>query len=155
MRLLVPLVAALVPLVITPGVLSYFDVTPKVAILLCGVALILLYSTENLSNVQVLIRSRRGRLFALLILAQWFCCALAAVLSSNRALSLNGGIWRRLGLVTETGLLLYVLFAAGWMATNERNVLLLLRASTVSGGVAAVYGIAQYFGLDPLLAAKA
>ena len=36
MRFIVPLVAALVPLLITPGWFSHFDITPKIAILLCG-----------------------------------------------------------------------------------------------------------------------
>ena len=47
MHYLVPLVVALVPLVITPGLLAYFDITPKIAILLFGVSLGLLYRREN------------------------------------------------------------------------------------------------------------
>jgi len=154
MRFLVPLVAALVPLVITPGLLSYFDVTPKIAILLFGVALILLYSPANLRNVKAVLESRRGQLFVVLVTAQWFSFALATALSTNRWLSLNGGNWRRFGLMTETCLILYVVCAAAWMAASERNVLALLRACTASGGLSALYGIAQYFGWDPLLPAQ-
>src|SRR5450755_1095159 len=39
--LTLPLIVALVPLVIAPGLVFYFDVTPKVALLLLGVALAL------------------------------------------------------------------------------------------------------------------
>ena len=49
-------IAALVPLLITPGGLAYFDVTPKIAILLLGAALILLYPAENLRNVSAIAR---------------------------------------------------------------------------------------------------
>ena len=53
MRYLVPLVVALVPLVITPGLLAYFDITPKIAILLFGVSLGLLYRRENERNLRL------------------------------------------------------------------------------------------------------
>ena len=81
--------------------------------------------------------------------------ALATILSSHRALSLNGSSWRRYGLSSKTGLLLFVLLAAGWLVAEQDNVRLLLRAITVSGGLASLYGIAQYFGWDPLLPSKA
>jgi len=154
MRLLVPCVAALVPLVITPGLFSYFDVTPKVAILLLGAALILLYSAINLRNLAAVLSVPKGRVFVGLIAAQWLVFAVATLLSSNRPLSLNGGNWRRFGLMTETALLLYVLCAAAWIAQSKGNALLVLRASAFSGALASFYGIVQYFGWDPLLPAK-
>ena len=49
-------------------------------------------------------------------------------LSSNWALSLDGGTWRRYGLISETGLLLFVLLAAGWLAPDQDNVRILLGA---------------------------
>jgi O-antigen ligase len=155
MRLLVPWTAALVPLLITPGALAYFDVTPKIAILLLGAALILLYPAENLRNVSAILGTRSGRWFATLLGIQWLSSALATVLSTHPALSLNGSNWRRLGLLSETGLLLFVLFAAGWLAADRKNIRTLLRASTASGALAALYGIAQYFGWDPFLPAQA
>jgi hypothetical protein len=155
MRFLVPLVAALVPLVITPGLLSYFDVTPKIGILLFGVALISLYPRENSRNVRVLLNEPAGRWFAALLAAAWLSCACATVFSPYRLLSEHGGTWRRFGLLTETGLLLFVLVSAAWLAADRQNVVTLLRWSTASGGLGAVYGIAQYFGWDPLLPAQA
>jgi hypothetical protein len=38
---LVPLIAALVPLLITPGALAYFDITPKIALVLLAMTLML------------------------------------------------------------------------------------------------------------------
>jgi O-antigen ligase len=159
MRLLVPLIAALVPLLITPGLLAYFDVTPKIAFLLIGTALILLYRVQNIRNVSAIPGSRLGRWWVALLGAQWLSSALATAFSTHPALSLHGGNWRRFGLLSETSLLLFVLFAGAWLAEDQaagrKNLRTLLRAATAAGALAALYGIAQYFGWDPLLPAKA
>ncbi len=155
MRFIVPLAAALVPLVITPGWLSHFDVTPKVAILLLGSALILLYREINVQNVYKLLRAPAGRWLVGLLAAAWLGMAVATLLSTHAALSLNGSNWRRLGLIPESGLLVFVALAAAWLAAEPGNVRTLLRAVSVSGGIAAAYGIAQYFGWDPWLPVKA
>ncbi|MBZ5611419.1 MAG: O-antigen ligase family protein [Acidobacteriia bacterium] len=151
MRFVVPLVAALVPLLITPGWLAHFDITPKVAILLFGLTLIFLYPSANVHNFYELIGSRAGRWFAGLLAAGWTCSALASAFSTNVALSIHGSTWRRYGLASESGLLLFALLAAGWLAAEPDNVRLLLRVCTAAGALAALYGIAQYFGWDPLL----
>ena len=155
MHILVALVAALVPLVITPGLLSYFDVTPKIAILLFGLSLILLYPSANISNLHVLLRAPAGRWFASLIGLTWLGSAIATAFSSYPLLSLNGGNWRRYGFIVESGVLLFVLLSAAWLATDQNNIRSLLRAAVASGGLAALYGIAQYFGWDPWLPAAA
>jgi O-antigen ligase len=155
MHILVPLVAALVPLIITPGLLSYFDITPKIAVLLFGLALSLLYPAANLSNLRALLRAPAGRWFAALIGLTWLVGGIATAFSTYPLLSLDGGNWRRYGFVVESALLLFVLLAAAWLAADQANIVVLLRASVTSGGVAALYGIAQYFGWDPWLPAKA
>src|SRR5580704_1756959 len=155
MHFLVPLVAALVPLVILPGLLSYFDITPKIAILLFGVSLILLYPGTNISNLRGLLRARAGRWFAALIALTWLMSAIATTFSAYPLLSLTGGNWRRYGFIVESGLLLFILLAAAWLAADQDNIRVLLRASVASGGLASLYGIAQYFGWDPWLPAAA
>ena len=90
MQLLVPLVAALVPLLIAPGLVSYFDITPKIAILLLGLALILLYREANTFNVRALAGTKPGRLFIGLLAAEWLSSAIATASSANWALSLDG-----------------------------------------------------------------
>ena len=152
---LVPLVAALVPLLICPGTLAYFDVTPKIAILLFGTALILLQPGVNASNIQKLLSASAGRWLAGLLAAEWLAFALGNAFSSNRALSFGGGLWRRFGLLSETALVLFVLLAAGWLAADVGRIRTLLRATVASGALAGCYGIAQYFGWDPLLPAQA
>jgi len=155
MRFLVPLVAALVPLLITPGWLSTFDVTPKVAVLLFGMALILLYPANHWGDIRALWRASAGRSFLSLLAVSWVACALATAFSSNRALSLHGAIWRRFGLLSTTGVLLFAVLAAAWLAAERTNVLITLRFCAAAGGLASLYGIAQYFGWDPLLPAQA
>jgi hypothetical protein len=155
MHILVPLVAALVPLIITPGLLSYFDITPKIAVLLFGLSLSLLYPATNLSNLRTLLRTQAGRWFAGLIGLTWLAGGIATAFSTYPLLSFNGGNWRRYGFVVESAVLLFVLLAAAWLAAEKSNTRRLLRASIASGGCAALYGIAQYFGWDPWLPAKA
>ena len=152
---LVPLVAALDPILICPGTLAYFDVTPKIAVLLLGTALILLQPGVNTSNVRALLRASAGRWLAGLLAAEWLAFALGNALSSNRALSFGGSLWRRFGLLSETALVLFVLLAAGWLIVDPSRIRTLLRAAVASGALAACYGIAQYFGWDPLLPAQA
>jgi O-antigen ligase len=151
MRLLVPLTAALVPLLITPGTLAYFDVTPKIAFLLIATALILLYRAENMRNITAILSAKPGRWWVALLATQWLSSAIATASSTHPSLSLHGGNWRRFGFLSETGVLLFVLFAGAWLAWDRNNVRTLLRASSAAGALAALYGIAQYFGWDPLL----
>ncbi|HEV2689701.1 MAG TPA: hypothetical protein VGV35_14160, partial [Bryobacteraceae bacterium] len=127
MRFLVPLVAALVPLLITPGLLSYFDVTPKIAILLFGVSLILLYPRGTWRDIRTLWSARAGRYFAVLLAAAWLSCFVATTFSRYPPLSVHGGTWRRFGLLSTTGLLLFAFAAAAWLAADRKNVLTLLR----------------------------
>jgi putative inorganic carbon (hco3(-)) transporter len=152
---LVPLIASLVPLLITPGTLAYFDITPKIALLLLGTALMLLQVHTNACNVRALVSSSCGKWLVGLLAAEWISFAIASLFSANRPLSLGGGSWRCLGLIPETGILLFVLLAAGWLAVDKDRVRALLRAVASSGALAACYGIAQYFGRDPLLPARA
>ena len=155
MRLIICTTAALVPLTITPGFLFYFDITPKIIILLLSTSLMLWFCKQNVSNFRHLLADRIGRWFMVLVSIAWFSTGLSTALSKNPELSLNGGNWRRFGLITETGLLLFTLITAAWLFRNREHTRSLLRSCAVAGALGALYGIAQYFGLDPLLPAKA
>jgi O-antigen ligase len=149
MRFVVLLVAALVPLLITPGLLSHFDITPKVAILLLGVPLILLCRSAIVQSLHALLGRKAGRWFAGLLAVQWASAALATAFSSHPLLSVGGSTWRRYGLVSETGLLLFVLLTAAWLAAGPGNVRSFLRVAVAAGALTSLYGISQYFGWDP------
>jgi len=155
MRFLVLLTAALVPLLITPGLVAHFDVTPKIAVLLLGTVLLLSYRSANLQNLYNLLKKPAGSWFAGILGATWICGAIATLFSTHPVLSMNGSGWRRLGLISETGVLLFVILAAAWLSADIANIRFLLRASALSGIASAAYGIAQYFGWDPLLPVNA
>jgi O-antigen ligase len=154
MQALVLAVVGLVPLVITPGLFFYFDITPKIIILLFSVSAMSCFCNENVNNIRGLLKAAPGRWFATLLAATWTAALVSTLLSSERLLSLNGSGWRRYGLISETAVLLFALLSAAWLAADSRRVRVVLTVATASGSIAALYGIAQYFGGDPLLPAK-
>ena len=142
--MLLPLIVALVPLAIAPGLLFFYDVTPKVALLLLGVAAALPWFAPA-----KLWTRREGRW--LCIVSAFGACSLAlsTAVSSRAALSVFGTNWRRYGLITQLALLLFTVLAAADMAGDRRRLRLYLRASAAAAIPISLYGIAQYFGWDP------
>src|ERR1700685_2909023 len=81
MLLLVPLLAALIPLLIAPGTLAYFDITPKIVLLLCGTALILSQVRTNISNTLALAGASTGKWLMGLLAAEWIAFAVSCAFS--------------------------------------------------------------------------
>src|SRR6476469_5093158 len=96
MALIQAVLAGLVALIITPGLLFYFDVTPKVVALLVGVALLICWPGL-----------RPAKALTFLIVAALLSLALSTVFSGNPALSLFGTNWRRYGAVVQAASLLF------------------------------------------------
>ena len=112
--MLLPLVVALVPLVIAPGLLFFFDVTPKIALLLLGVAAALPWFAPGR-----LMARREGRWLCLVWRRRPVSLVLSTALSSRPRYLVFGTTWRRFGLITQLALLLFtVLAAAEWRATG-------------------------------------
>jgi len=130
MNFVLPVTAALVAILILPGVSFYFDVAPKAAVVLLGAAL----------AVNLFKRDR----FSVLLGASAAATLLAAAFSTDRWMSFYGSTWRRDGAVVEIAI--FVLAAA---VGEPRN---LLRFVTFASIPVAIYGILQYFGIDPILA---
>src|SRR5258708_32916707 len=103
MRILLPAVAILVPLAIAPHLLFYFDVTPKVVLLVCGAALALLMGPGRAAWKALLARSA-GRWFCGLLAAQALSLIVSSALALAPDLSLHGGTWRRSGLASQCAL---------------------------------------------------
>jgi O-antigen ligase len=141
---------ALVPLILTPGLLFYFDVTPKLIALLIATAIAL-----PLLFPWPLPRAGAARWLRGLIAAQVFSLTLSTVFSRRIALSLWGSNWRSLGLIEQSVLLLFTLLTFAWIAGRPDRLNLMLRWIAAAGTLAAAYGICQYFGWDPWLPAKA
>jgi O-antigen ligase len=135
---ILPLIAALVPLVIAPGLLFYFDVTPKVVILLLGVAAALPWFAPR----------RELRWLYILLSIQAASLILSTIFSSRVELSVFGSTWRRFGLITQSGILLFSALAASDLAGGRDRLRLYLRAIAVAALPISLYGIAQYFGWD-------
>src|SRR3954451_6452627 len=103
MPLLQAVVVGLVALILAPGALFYFDVTPKVVALLAGVAVLCLAPVCP---------SPVRKSFSLLLLASILSLVLSTALSPAPALSLYGSTWRRYGLVEQAPILLFAWFVA-------------------------------------------
>jgi O-antigen ligase len=133
---ILPLIAALVPLVIAPGFLFYFDVTPKVVMLLLGVAVALPWFAPR----------RELRWLYWLLSIQAASLIVSTILSSRAELSVFGSTWRRFGLITQLALLLFTALAASDLAGGRMRSY--LRAAAAAAIPISLYGIAQYFGWD-------
>ncbi len=146
MRFVLPLVAAILPVVIAPGFLFYFDVTPKLLILLIGVSVALVLWRGELP-----LGSKANRVFLVLLFAEGVSLVLSTALSTHPALSLNGGNWRRYGLVSQLAVLIFATLVAADCASCSGRVRTYLKAIVLGGIPVAIYTVMQYFGLDPWL----
>ena len=146
MAILLSAILALLPLTLAPGLFFYYDITPKIVVLLTGTAIALI-----LARGEVRARSLELRIFGTLLVAQGASLAVSTAFSSDAALSLGGSTWRRFGLVTQAAMLLFAWFAAQYAAGDAARVRLLMRVIAVAGIPAAVYGIFQYLGWDPFI----
>jgi O-antigen ligase len=155
MQLWVLLITALVPLAIAPGLLSAFDITPKIAILLFCESVLLLFCKQIVNGLWQLCRSTSGRLFVACLTIEWLSALASTLSSSIRSLSIVGSSWRRDGLIAESAILLFALMVAAWITQDQGRIRVILRAAVVTGAAASLYGIAQYFGWDPFLPSNA
>jgi O-antigen ligase len=124
---------AAIALILAPGITFNFDIVPKLVILLLAAGF-------------AAFPARRSRFLYLMILTV-ASLALSTALSSRPVLSFFGSNWRRYGALSQLAVLLLA-----WSVYGEaRRVMVFLRMVTAAGMITAVYGIAQYFGWDPIL----
>src|SRR6266567_7931984 len=107
MALLQAVVIGLIALIITPGYLFYFDVTPKISVLLAGTALALLWAG---------IRRPAHRWFSLLLLLNLVSLAISTSLSSQPGLAAFGTNWRRFGAIPQATVLLFA-----WLVSQHAS----------------------------------
>src|SRR5580658_5840445 len=151
MTLLLAVVMALIPLAIAPGWFFYFDVTPKVVVLLWGTAAAAIWWAASGGPAGFYRASRSARWFVLALCGMAVSLVVSTLVSVNPALSLGGSDWRYWGLVTQLAALAYAYMLAAFTAGQPGRLRVVWRAIAVSGLIVAAYGIAQYFGWDPLL----
>ena len=150
MALLLAVIQSLIPLAIAPGLLFYFDVTPKIVLLLLGTAVAMTWWVA-VGGVTGFHRASRQARWLLPVMCGMAASLAASTLASvNPALSLGGSAWRCWGLVTQLAVLALAYLVAACCAGRPERLRVMLRALAASGLIAAVYGAAQYFGWDPL-----
>jgi O-antigen ligase len=142
-------------LAIAPGVLFHYDVSPKVASILLGAAFAMVLVSAWIDGLSPIVNSWPGKVFLLALGVQAVSVVLSTLMSGDPALSVTGSAWRRLGLIAEIALLGWLIAAASWTANSVPRILLTLRAISLAGLAGGIYGVAQYFGFDPLLPADA
>ncbi len=145
---------AVTPLALIPGILISHDVIPKVALLTSAAALLFLFFSRWAPALQGLWNQSKGRAFLILVLAQIASLIASTLFSSQIALSIGGTVWRRFGLIGQTATLIIAVAVVCSVAARPAWIRTLVRAVSVGGGLAAIYGILQYFDLDPILERK-
>src|SRR5262249_8003600 len=112
----------LIALLITPGFFFYFDITPKLIMVL------LAFAVGGVS-----LRPAHRTVFSLLILASILSLALSAALSPTPLISAFGTNWRRFGAVPQIAILLFVWF----LAAHAHHVIPILRIIAIAGALTA------------------
>jgi O-antigen ligase len=135
------MVLLLIPLAMAPAWFFYFDVTPKIVVLLVGTAAGIIWWAVAGGR-------RISPWFSAAIAGMAISLVISTVVSVNRPLSLTGSNWRCWSLVTQLAVLGFA-----WLAAQQ-TPRAMFRAVAVGGLLTALYGIAQYFGFDPLLDAR-
>ena len=154
MPVLLAAILCVIPALIAPHWFFRFDVTPKVVLLLLGVALAVVWgaATPTCMALPRLYRgSRASRWFLLVLCGMALSLAISTMVSVNFDLSFGGSAWRYWGLITQLAALGFAYIVCACCAGEPGRVRVLLRGVSVTGLIVAGYGIAQYFGFDPLL----
>lgn len=151
MQVVLLAVVFLMPLFFAPGAVFHFNTTPKIAILLFSIPCLFVFCKQNVKPLRAPWFTTTGRVFAVLLLAQWTAAGISVLASTTPFLSLDGSLWRGSGWITESALLAFAWFALCWLAGDSARRIPLLRAIAITGVLAAIYGICQYFGRDPFL----
>lgn len=151
MLLAVVAVPFLLPLILAPRMLLYFDITPKVAVILLGAGALLTLMSFHLDSLRAFVGTRYGRWYTGAAAASIFITILATLTAVHPELAWNGSNWRRYGGLTECATIIAAFLIAAFAAGSEMRMRAIFRAICLSGLIASVYGIAQYFGWDPLL----
>jgi O-antigen ligase len=149
MSFVLPLLAVLVPLLITPGLLFHYDSAPSVIILAIAMAVMVTRPRSVADAVQRLWQQEAGRWLTILAVVQTVWLVLCSALSSHPLFSFYGSNWRRLGVMTILPLIIFVLLAASHFLAKPEQIRFLLRVMAIVTVAASLYGIAQYFDIDP------
>jgi O-antigen ligase len=150
MGFLLPALVALIPLLMTPGLLFHYDSLPKVALLALAMSVALMRPARVARDIAALRRSQTGKWLCTLAAVQIVWTAVATSTSSRVMFSLFGSNWRRFGFITVLALAIFAVLAAGHLIIRSKDVTPVLRAMAIAAIGVSLYAIAQYFNIDPL-----
>lgn len=153
MSLLAAAILFVTPLILAPHLLFYYDITPKVAVIVAGAAIALALTAQNLDPLAALRGTRWGRWYLIAAGAWLAAIGLATIRSIHPELSWYGSNWRRMGAITYLALIPAAVWIAAYISRSAARLDRALRAICAGGVILSLYGIAQYFGWDPLLPA--
>src|SRR5580704_1392406 len=141
MAFLLPSLAALIALLILPGWSFYFEVTPKVVVVLLAAAAAIPFLRWP--------DGKRARWILGLIAAQAITIALATLFSTNRWRSFYGSTWRKDGMLVEIAVLVFAAAAVGQFSDRAR-MKIWLRITIAASIPISIYTLLQYLGIDPI-----
>ena len=133
-------ITVLVPLTIAPSLLLYFDVTPKVVILISGAAALLWFCSVKSATGN----TRTERILRFCLLAQGLVLLASTLASTDLAIALTGGTWRRFGFWTQAAVLVWAWMLAGEWPRSELLQKYLLRTAAGVAIVLFIAGAVQY-----------
>ena len=122
MGLLLPALVALIPLLMTPGLLFHYDSLPKVVLLVLAMSVALLRPGRVARDVAELCQVRSGKWLCGLAFVQVIWSAIATAASSRVLFSLLGSNWRRLGLISIVALAVFVVLATAHLLGRPQSV---------------------------------
>jgi O-antigen ligase len=154
MSILFAAMAGLLPLLIAPGILFHYDITPRIAVLML-IAVIALLRPAAAEELAALTNRRTGRWLCALAFLQTLWLVISTSVSTRLWFSLLGANWRRMGLLTILALTVCTVLTAARLSLKPEGINIILRATAVAAIVASLYGIAQYFDIDPFQQAAA
>lgn len=149
MPLLLVVLGAGLPLLIAPGLSFHYDTVPKLVALLLITACAALRLRAVPSEFGALWSRSTGRFLVMLSGALIIWCAIATAASMRPGISFYGSAWRGFGFVATLTLALAAVLVAANLSANPENIRPLLRGMAVAAILASLYGIAQYFDIDP------
>lgn len=157
---LVAAVVFAIPMAFVPRLFFYYDVTPKSVAVLMGAAAMLLWAAWKPQTSLAFMTSGFGRWNAGLVVVFVILTIVAAAASplvslpGRASLVWFGSNWRRWGAVEQIAAVVCAFLLAAIASRSGRRIAM-LRALCAAGSIAALYGIAQYFGFDPLISPAA
>ena len=145
----------MVPLIFTTSVYRVYSF-PKYAVLLVVSSVVALLITLNLKQARDkaelpgLLKSR----LVFLVCGFLLVMAVSTLLGAAPLSSLFGSTYNQMGLLTHLGYFVCFVGLIVGVATNKTLLTRAMWALCVTGFVAALYGVSQFFGFDPFLSSR-